>query len=351
MKRINYILYKRSLILLLLLTGILCAFTQNRSQSFSDLFQSNEIMDIRLESDFKMVMRNKDDSTNFAAILSYASDNGEYKQIQLEIRTRGIQRKIECTFKPIKWEFNKKNVKGTIFKKQHSIKLVTHCRKKRVYEQNTILEYLVYRAFNVLTDSSFRVRPMNVNYVYSGKKKDSIQKFGFMIERFKYMAERLDMTTFKQLNFHSKRINIDYMNLVDVFQFMIGNTDYSVYKLHNVKLIIDTINKGAPLAIPYDFDWCGLISASYAIPNSMFGTETVGDRVYRGFELDPIKLQKVFDHFNIKRIQIMELFANEPLLQKGEKKRVKKYLEAFYRIINDEGAVDEFIKVSRSLKI
>lgn len=351
MKKINSTLYKITFFLFFILSGILSAFSQDRSQSFSDLFQSNDLLNIRLEADFKNVFKNTDDTTNFAAVLSYFNEGGQKEELDLKIRTRGVQRRVECNFMPIKWEFKKKKVKGSAFEKQKEIKLVTHCRKQAVYEQNTILEYLVYRALNIITDSSFRVRPMMINYVYTGKKIDSIQRFGFIIERFKYMAERLNMMTFKKINFHSQRTNIDHMNVVDVFQYMIGNTDYSVFKLHNVKLIMDTVENRTPLVIPFDFDWCGLVAASYAIPNPMFGTKTVVDRIYRGFELNPLRLQKVFDRFNVKRSEIFELFANEPLLKDSEKKRVKKYLEGFYRIINKEGAVYEFIKVSRSLEV
>lgn len=351
MKRNNNVLYKSFAIAFLVLYTILTSYAQERTKSFSDLFDSNEILNIRLESDFKKVFKNRDDTTNYDAVLSYFDENGTNERISLKIRSRGVQRKIECSFKPLKLNFEKKSVISTIFENQQAIKLVTHCRKQNVYEQNTIQEYLIYRALNILTDTSFRVRPLQINYVYNGKRIDSIQRFGFIIERFKYMAERLEMKTFKKMNFHPKRTDIDHMNLIDLFQFMIGNTDYSVYKLHNVKLIIDTIVHQKPLAVPFDFDWCGLIDAAYAKPNPMFGTKSVGERIYRGFELDASKLQKIFDRFNLKRTDIVKLFENEPLLNKSEKRRVSRYLKEFYNIINKPDAVNDFIKVSRSLEI
>ena len=67
-----------------------------------------------------------------------------------------------------------------------------------------------------------------------------------------------------------------------MFQFMIGNTDFSVAYQHNGKLLY--ANKNHPL--PYDFDLCGLVDASYAIVNSRLGIKSVKDRKYRGFKRD-----------------------------------------------------------------
>ena len=339
------------LLISLLLPNVL--FSQdNRTQSFSSLFQEDEVLEARFVADFKKVFKNTDDTSTFKGLFSYKNDQGETESFKVKVRTRGKQRRIECNFMPLRMEMKKKDVKGTLFEKQTQLKVVTHCRKLNVYEQNTILEYLVYKSLNVLTDSSYRVRPMLVNYVFQGEKKvDSVQKFAFIIERTKYMAERLGMKNFKRINYHANRTNIDHMNLVDVFQYMIGNTDYSVFKLHNMKMVVDPETNRFPVAIPFDFDWSGIISAAYAKPNPMFGTKKVGDRIYRGFELDAVKLLQVFDRFNQKRDKIFELFENEPLLKKSEKRRVKGYLEEFYRIINKENAVYDFIKVSRSLEV
>ena len=57
---------------------------------------------------------------------------------------------------------------------------------------------------------------------------------------------------------------------------MIGNTDWAVPNNHNVKLIYDKERKLAPpLVVPYDFDYSGLVDASYAVPNEVIGTEKV----------------------------------------------------------------------------
>ena len=48
--------------------------------------------------------------------------------------------------------------------------------------------------------------------------------------------------------------------------------------------------------MPYDFDLCGLVDASYAIVNSTLGISSVRDRKYRGFKRDESLLEKVRDH-------------------------------------------------------
>ena len=46
---------------------------------------------------------------------------------------------------------------------------------------------------------------------------------------------------------------------------MIGNTDWSVEYLQNIKLATVDSNS-APITIPYDFDHAGIVNTPYALP-------------------------------------------------------------------------------------
>ena len=63
---------------------------------------------------------------------------------------------------------------------------------------------------------------------------------------------------------------------------MIGNTDWNLDKSHNIELIRPA-SGGAPIPVPYDFDWSGLIAPPYARPNQMLGIGSVKQRLFRGF--------------------------------------------------------------------
>ncbi len=339
------------------LVSILFSFGNVNAQSSSDpksiqLFQSGEILELRLEADFKTVFSVFDDSTYFPAKISLIDNSGLYRNVKIKIRTRGKARRDKdvCAFTPLRLRFPKKKTSNTVFEGQRSIKLVTHCQKASVNEQNIILEYLIYKAFNILTDSSFRVRPAIINYVYKSKKKDSIQKFAFFIERDKHLKERLNGIELESVKIHPTRLNTYHACLMDMFQYMIGNLDYSAYELHNIKLIIDRFNDFPPIAVPYDFDLCGLVKPGYAVPHPEFDVQSVTDRVYRGFKKNKVVVDSTIAIFKSKRGEIYNLFEDNELLKKSERKRVVKYLNEFYKIINDEQLVKvEFIDNARVL--
>jgi hypothetical protein len=307
-------------------------------------------LNLDLKADFKKVFSVTDDSTFFPAVISLTDHDGQKKTIEIKIRTRGKTRRERdvCVFTPLLLDFPKSATKNTPFEGQKAIKLVTHCNKAENNEQNTIVEYLIYKAFNVLTDSSFKVRPAMINYIYDGKKADTVRKFAFFIEREKYLAERLHGIEIESEKIHPNKTNTYHTCLMDMFQYMIGNTDYSTYDLHNIILISDSARQFPPIAIPYDFDWSGLVDADYAVPNPVVHIEKVTDRIYRGFKKEPEIVNRTIEIFNLKKQEIYQLFENYELLDNYRKKKAIEYLDGFYWTINNESAVQrEFFDNAR----
>lgn len=93
------------------------------------------------------------------------------------------------------------------------------------------------------------------------------------------------------------------MTVIALFQYMIGNTDWSVMNNHNVKEIISkkTALQGH-LQCLYDFDYSGLVNAEYAIPSEALGIEKVTDRIYRGYTRTSEEIQNALALFQEKRI-------------------------------------------------
>ena len=57
------------------------------------------------------------------------------------------------------------------------------------------------------------------------------------------------------------------MTRVALFEYMIGNLDWSVPVRHNIKLIVPKEDSNAiAFPVPYDFDYSGLVKTDYAIP-------------------------------------------------------------------------------------
>ncbi|MBU1012343.1 MAG: hypothetical protein KKG99_05010 [Bacteroidetes bacterium] len=351
-KKLKFELLQLGLILGLVLVSFGNLPAQTQTGAVLPLFQSESMIQLKLRADFNQVFANSDDKTYFPATLTWDDVTSHRKEFEIEIRTRGTSRRMPdiCAFTPLRLRFSEDGLSNTIFEGQKAIKLVTHCNKAAVYEQNTIIEYLIYKAFNLLTDSSFKVRPAMINYVYNDRKNDSIQRFAFFIEREMHVAKRLNGVELDSVKIHTIRLNPYHTCLMDMFQFMIGNTDYSTYELHNVIILKDEEQKLPGIAIPYDFDWSGMVSAYYAKPNSILKTQTVQERVYRGFK-KPIEIINTnIQLFNSRKKEIYDLFNNFELLKKSEKKRIIKYLDEFYQIINHDKQVGRvFIENARIL--
>jgi hypothetical protein len=100
--------------------------------------------------------------------------------------------------------------------------------------------------------------------------------------------------------------------------------------------------------VPYDFDHSGFVNAGYATPNELLGTETVKERVYRGFPRTMEELQATFDIFRKQKENINSLIMNFALLKERTRKEIVSYLEDFYKTINNKSQVQSiFIENAR----
>ncbi len=204
-------------------------------------------------------------------------------------------------------------------------------------------EYLIYRTYNLITDTSFRVRLARINYVGTESDKHSEVSYGFFIEPDNVLEKRIHATEIKQKYMLQDNTRLDLVTKLAIFQYMIGNTDWAVTTLHNIKLFVTDPAK-PPYAIPYDFDWSGLIQTVYARPLPRFGIESVKERVYRGYCRSMETYKKYFAFFDEKKPAIYSLYENCDLLKPKERKRIIKYLDEFYDVIHDDrGIRNEFL--------
>jgi hypothetical protein len=109
----------------------------------------------------------------------------------------------------------------------------------------------------------------------------------------------------------------------------------------------DTLAK--PYSIPYDFDYCGLVDANYAVPAEQLGIESVRQRLYRGFPRSYNELQAAIDIFKEKRESIMYFINHFELCGTKCRRGITDYLEEFYKIIGNKKNVENiFISNART---
>ena len=129
------------------------------------LFQTNDVLEFTLYADFNSVRRRDrgEDAEERPAQVQVDTDGSE-ATLELKIQTRGNWRRDSgnCRFPPIWLDFDKDDeaLVGTIFEGQNRLKLYVTCQPGRDdFEEYIYTEYVIYPAYNVLTDLSFRASP------------------------------------------------------------------------------------------------------------------------------------------------------------------------------------------------
>ena len=180
-----------------------------------------------------------------------------------------------CDFVPIHLDFPRGNeIAGTIFEGQTTLKLGTHCRGDREYDNYTLKEYLTYRLFNLVTPLSFRARLARATYVDAKTKKTVSNRYSIFIEHENEVARRFGGRIVELPRITFNDLDAPTLNRMMLFEYMIGNTDFSIWALHNVRIVQDKNRKLFP--VPYDFDLSGLVHAPYAAPDPRIGLRSEG---------------------------------------------------------------------------
>lgn len=313
--------------------------TVSIKKPLKSLFASQEILELFLYVDnMKELVNDLGDNPDWhKGTFSYINEEDSLVNFSVKIQPRGHFRKdpVNCKFPPLRVNFNKKEVAGTLLDGQDKLKLVTHCRNRPAeYEQYVLKEYLAYRIYNIMTERSFRVRLLNITYVDKSGKKNDMNHFGFFIEDTKDMSQRNGFTHIKVNNIPQEYTDLFYQDLVSVFQYMIGNTDWSIPARHNIKLLLEKPDH-RPVPVPYDFDWTGLVNPIYAKPSEKLRINSVEQRLFRGFEKNLDYYTRIFELFIQRRDKIYALLDECPLDDK-HRSMATRYIDDFYEIISDE---------------
>jgi hypothetical protein len=269
------------------------------------------------------------------ATLTYKDTAGGMISVPIKARTRGIWRLKMCDFPPLRLNFSGETSKGTIFHHLDKPKMVSYCQDRDGYERYILEEYQLYRVYQILTPVSHRARLLKFSYTDSGSGKIRAHRYGFIMEEPNALGARLGGRVLEQKGAVGADLDPFQDALFGVFQYMIGNTDFSVAGLHNVELLFK--DDGNVMPVAYDFDFAGAVNASYAIPDERLPIKNVRQRVFRGYCGDPATFAKVFALFNEKRPEIYALYRDPigKLLDDDTVRETLKYFDEFYETIND----------------
>ena len=301
-----------------------------------ELFADQDILEFRLSGPIQALIDDRVDRRRHALQLTV-----DERAFGIEARVCGKSRAELCEFPPLRLYFPGDETESTVFAGQDRLKLVTHCRNQDRAETNLLEEYTAYRLLNVLTDVSFRVRGVHIHYDDTSGRlaADSRLRYGMLLESRAELAARVGGHKLEVDAVARGQLDENRAALVFVFQYLIGNTDWSLVKgddddecCHNIDLIeID----GRVVPVPYDFDLAGLVDAPYAKPDPSLGTRSVRTRRYRGYCVDPAALSGALAHIRSKQDAVATVLLDAPVDER-DRERMRSYIAQFYSAAANE---------------
>ena len=333
------------------LTGLVFLLFSQQTNAQA-LFTDDSILQVRIEAPLETLSRERPDDEYLDGSLSYTEADGGMQRFDVRLQTRGRFRRQRstCPFPPVRLNFKTGDLVGSLLEGQDKLKLVTHCNTRRdKFEQLVMREYLAYRILNSLTDLSFRTRLLHITYVDTENDNESITRYGFVIEDDDDVGKRIGMESLETAKLNYSDVDQAHTNLVTVFQYLIGNTDYSLIRgpadddcCHNAVPFSDG---SLVWPVPYDFDFSGLVDAPYADPAPQFNIRSVRTRVYRGRCSNNDILDETLGAIRAKKEDIYGLVSALPDLDDRSRRQVTQYLDSFFRVAEDEKRIErEFVR-------
>lgn len=329
----------------------MCLHSVPSSAQQSDplLFEADSVLELTMPIRFNDLCRPSvnPDCDFWPTVFEYRDSNGVLKSIPISVRRRDGWRALQtnCQVPTLFVRFSGEGTRGTPFEGQTSLALTSHCGKgylpanvpsRRLpddFESYVITEYLGYRLYNLLTDYSLRARAVRINYADPANPRRDFTHYAFFTEHFESLASRHEAELVSG-EFDLASLEMDTANQMALFNFMVGNTDWSIEDQQNVLLLRKA--DGSIVPVLYDLDMSGLVSAHYARPAPELPIKTVRQRYYMGYCHDGTDWDALFEKFWDLHPGFMQTIANMPFLNRGERRRAGVYLETFYELLRSD---------------
>jgi len=318
-------------------SGIIQDLIAEESHQAFSFFGSDDVLEMTLQFDLREFARTKMNPESLPAHMTVKTGNGDTLHQEIKMKARGEFRRSCCSFPPIMLNFKTDTKMPDAIQNGGKVKLVTHCNQTPASETYVLKEFLAYQLYHLLTPFSFKTRLVKITYIDSRKPYKSYTEFGFLIESVDSLAARNHAVEVKTQMLTQKEMEKTDMARVALFNFMIGNTDWYVPLQHNIKVLKPAdipSEKGIPVV--YDFDYAGLVNASYAVPNEALPIKHVTERLYLGICLEDETIKPVIEEFMAAHEILTGTIRNFNYLPEGHKKQAESYIESFYNMFSNQ---------------
>lgn len=307
--------------------------------------QSEKVPSITIKTAINSIIENKKTNNLYPATLTFKLKDGTMLEKSIELKPRGKSRRKYCEFPPLQVRFSKKELKARGISTDHkNLKLVTHCLESNTATPSILKEYLAYKIYNELSPNGLDAQLLATKYedIHTGTV---LERYAVLLEDIDELAERLDGKEVDGYSREKKEFIAENIDIFSLFQYMIGNADWDIPVIRNIKFI-KVNNEKKLIAVPYDFDSAGFVSTPYAIPNPNYKLESIKQRFFMGDFKNKQARQKTIAHFNQKKENIYQLVNDFKEMDELTKIEVKEYLDSFYKTINKSQLVKRAFPVN-----
>lgn len=263
------------------------------------------------------------------------SEASTIKDIPVRVKVGGNFRKNpnHCDFPPLKLKFHKDDTKNSLFTGNKKLKLVTPCASADF----VLKEYLVYKMYQELSDKSFEVRLVKVTLADRGSDSKPRSFTGFLIEDDDKVALRNGFEV-KKLKVSESDYERSHITRMAVFHYLIGNRDWDLVLLKNIKLL----QRGEQfVALPYDYDFTGIVAPPYVVDH--MGGEINELRLFAPICRSKEELAEAIETVGNKIPVWENMIRDFDLLAKGERKRMLRFIKFFAKKARKpEKLIEEF---------
>jgi len=319
---------------------------QDTLEVYQDLFDIKEPLILTLKLNLKEFQKTKyKENYHPAELTCHVSETFEVKH-EVRVKSRGEFRKGFCIYPPVWLNIRLAGIEAEDLADIAKVKLVTRCKSASIFDNLVLREYLVYQIFNLLSPYSFNTRLVKLKYIDTGRKDKVVEDWGFIIEPEIEMANRNNAMPIKSDRLSLATVNKEWMDKVAYFNYMVGMCDYSVTGRHNLKIV--TPKEYGPttgfIPVPYDFDYTGLVDASYAVPGENLGITSVRERYYLGGCRSEEIHKQTIQWLGSYRDEIRELILNFEYLEESERVEMVEYIESYYEETESKGFINRSIQ-------
>jgi len=303
----------------------------NPSTSIQEaLMASTTRPQLTLRTDFLQLSRRRANEEYQVAEISLRTDALDHT-LAGRVRVRGNMRKEVCALPPIMIDLQKSDLDSLDYLRHDKLKLVIPCQQRTFSQTNIYKEYLVYELYRQVSDHGFKTQLVDLQII---SPKKEYEMTGFLIETEQDYAHRTGAMVLQSGQASASAVDRQRFVRTMFFQYMIANTDWSVFNKHNLELVKYPDNPRTEF-IAYDFDYAGFVGNNYAVPADILPIKSIHDRHFFSYPTTDEEINEAITYFLEREEAIYAACAAADYLDAETREKCQDYLRPFFDLLRD----------------